>query len=426
MNEDFLHFVWKQRLFLSEYTYTTSGDRVHVIDVGQHNMDAGPDFFDARIRINDTLWAGNVEIHQKASQWNRHGHQTDAAYDNVILHAVGVADQQIRTKSGRPIPCMILQFPEQLCAQYQHLLANEKWVHCQDDLQCVDKFFLNSWLDRMTVERLEQKAQTISMVLEKNTNSWEETFYQFLARHLGMKVNADPFEMLARSLPLNRLARQKNSLMQLEALFFGQAGLLNESLLGDDYFMSLKQEYQFLREKFKLRPLFPAQWKYLRLRPNNFPTIRIAQLSSLIFRSQSLFSQVLEIRDIESLKTLLRVKASSYWENHYRFGKESCDSPKEIGDFTLNILLINVVVPFLFLYGAYHRREDLRQRAINFLTSLPAENNGVVRRWKDMRVGASSAFQSQALLQLKTNYCDAHRCLECELGNRIIRSCLVK
>ncbi|MFA8437006.1 MAG: DUF2851 family protein [Marinifilaceae bacterium] len=425
MKEEFLHFVWRHRLFTSEYAMSERGERIHIVDVGTCNHDAGPDFFNARIRIDGVLWAGNVEIHLRASDWTRHGHCSDPAYENVILHVVQEADKEIYGRNGRIIPCICLEYSELLLKQYQSLLESKQWIPCETELRKLDSFFLNSWLDRMLVERLERKAEGIINCLKRNKNSWEDSFYQHLARNFGMKVNAEPFGLLARSLPLKILARQKNSLIQLEALLFGQAGFLSGKIFEDDYAIQLQREYEFLKQKYSLKPMLFSHWKFMRLRPNNFPTIRIAQFAFLINHSRSLFSYILETNEIVEIKKMFFAGVSDYWKTHYIFDKPAAFSNKIIGDSFLDLLLINTVIPFLFVYGRFHKKCQYEERAINFLNSIKAENNQVIRRWREMGIQPASAFYSQALLQLKTEYCDSARCLECEMGNRIIRTTIL-
>ncbi|NOU61844.1 DUF2851 family protein [Marinifilum caeruleilacunae] len=420
MTEEFLQFIWNHKLFDKQNLYSTKGDRIEVLDVGKQNRDAGPDFFDARIQINGVLWAGNVEIHIKSSLWYQHNHQQNSSYDNVILHVVYEEDIDVTINEGRKLPCLLLKFDLNLLENYNYLMHSSKWIPCYDEITSVEKFFVRNWLDRMIFERLERKSEDVKKVLELNKNSWEETFYQVLARYFGMRVNADPFQQLAQVLPLKILAKQKNSLFQIEALLFGQAGMLFDSI-DDDYYIKLQSEYQFLSNKYKLRPLPAHRWKWLRLRPGNFPTIRIAQLAALIHNSSALFSKVLAGVEVQDLMRLFNVEVSVYWKTHYQFGIESKFQNKNLGKMTIHTILINAVVPCLFCYGEINRNEDIKEKVLSLLENIPSEKNSIINQWKSCGVEVKTAWHSQALLQLKLNYCDQSKCLHCEFGNRIIR-----
>ncbi len=422
MNEDFLHYIWTYRLFDDQNLFSDQGHRLCLIDTGRLNRDSGPDFFEARIEIDGLLWVGNVEIHLKSSDWYKHHHDSDTAYNNVILHVVYENDVDVVLSNGRLLPCLKLEISEQYLDRYQSLMSSQLWIPCQRDIPKLNNFFVSHWLDRMLLERLERKAVGIKQMYHQNSNSWEETFYQVLARYFGMKLNADPFEQLARSIPLKILAKQKNSPLQLEAILFGQAGFLHDSNLSDPYYSKLQAEYNFLRNKFDLKPLEKGRWKFMRLHPVNFPTVRIAQLANLIYKSQSLFSKIIQIENVADFHTLLQVEASQYWLTHYRFGEKADYKPKVLGQATVDVLIINAIVPILFVYGKEIGNPIYVDRALFILESLKSEKNRIVNGWKEIGIQLKSAYHSQSLLHLKSEYCNAYRCLECELGNRIIRS----
>ncbi|MDA3779803.1 MAG: DUF2851 family protein, partial [Bacteroidales bacterium] len=348
MSEEFLHYIWQYRLFNNDVIKLSDGKIANIIDVGSHNTDAGPDFFNAKIKIGKTVWAGNVEVHIKASDWFKHNHQKNKAYDNVILHVVKENDTIVKNTQDREIPTIEIDFDNNLFLIYSDLVRSKLWIPCQNDLRLLDNFTINHWLSNLTIERLEEKSNKIEEILAKNKNNWEETFYQSIAKSFGLKVNAEPFEMLARSIPLIYLAKHKNSLFQLEALLFGQAGFLYDEELGDEYYESLKKEYYFLKRKFKLKALEKHLWKFLRLRPGNFPTIRIAQFAGLIYQSSALFSKIIEIKDVKELRKILNSKHSEYWERHYVFNKLSVNRKKNLGDLFINSIMINTIIPFLF------------------------------------------------------------------------------
>ncbi len=421
MNEAFLQFIWQHRLFYSENMYTTKGDKIEVVDVGKLNTDSGADFFDARIKINGVLWAGNVEIHTKSSLWYAHRHDTDAAYDNVILHVVAIEDATVLMPDNRPLPCVELQFRQNLWNNYSALKNSRKWIPCYDEISKVETFFVHHWLERMLLERLEQKAETLAQLLQQNKNNWEETFYQLLVRYFGLRVNAEPFQQLAQIIPNKILAWQKNNLLQLEALLFGQAGMLTEKNCTDTYYLQLQREYQFLADKYQLEAMPASRWKLLRLRPANFPTVRIAQLAKLIHQSSALFSKVISCEKASDVIKFFDVQLSGYWSNHYLFGKLSKPRGKSLGKSAVETLIINAVVPMLFLYGDYQYKPYLKERALNWLQQLSAEKNSIITNWQKCGVSTKTAADTQALLQLKSAYCDNFRCLECEFGNRIIR-----
>ena len=420
MKEEFLQFIWKYGLFNKNDLKTTDGKSVEIISKGQSNSDSGPDFFNAKIRIGETIWAGNIEIHQKSSHWFQHRHDTDAAYDNVILHVVEMHDKQVQVKNHE-IPTLVLRYPDEILENYENLLRSKQWIACENQLPKVDPFILRFWFSSLMIERLESKTGDILAILEQNKNNWNETFYQLLARNFGMKTNALPFEMLAKSLPLQILSKHKNDLFQIEALLFGQSGLLNEALLGDDYFLALRNEYSYLYKKYNLSGIEAHLWKFMRLRPINFPTVRIAQLAMLIHRSSALFSHILETESPEELRKLFDVRASEYWDTHYRFNKTSTeDQPKVLGETAFNNLVINTIVPMLFVYGDQHLDQAMKDRALSLLEKLVPEENQIIRKWNESGIESRSAFETQALLQLKNNYCDAKRCLNCQLGAKII------
>ncbi len=422
MREDFLHYLWRMKRFDLENLRTTQGEKITINQFGSHNHDAGPDFLNARVTIGETLWAGNVEIHINSSDWNVHGHQSDKAYENVILHVVFEEDKPILRPSGERIPCLELRkrIPPNLHKTYLKLLNNEHWIPCQHHFYSVADMTKNLWLDRMLVERLERKTEDISTILKQNKNNWEETFYRSLAKNFGVKVNAFPFEMLAQSLPLLTLAKHKSNHLQIEALLFGQSGLLEEELQ-DAYPNQLKKEYDFLRKKHSLSPIPSQSWRFLRMRPANFPTIRLAQFATLIYQSVHLFSKILEAETVKEIEALFSITLHDYWKTHYVFDKESEARNKTLGRSTIHLFIINTIVPFLFLYGKEKVEESYKDKAFRLLEELKPEKNSIINGWKALGMEPDSAYQSQALLELKNEYCNATRCLQCGIGNKILR-----
>jgi len=321
------------------------------------------------------------------------------------------------------IPTLLFKYPEHLKINYQNLLDAKTWIACQNQFHKIDTIVLQLGFNRLMIERLEDKTDEILVRLQQNSNDWNATFYQMLARMFGFKVNSVPFELLAKSLPLEILAKHKSNLFQIEAMLFGNSGLLNEQLLGDDYYINLREEYSFLYRKYKLKGIESHLWKFMRLRPGNFPTVRISQFAALIHQSHGLFSKIIEIENLGELKKLFEVKASEYWNLHYNFNKISIrNSVKELGDSSVNMLIINVVIPFLFVYGEKQNKEFLKNRALEFLEQLPSEVNSIIEKWGKMGVNSHSAFESQALLQLKNKYCERKKCLNCQIGVKLVRN----
>jgi hypothetical protein len=420
--EEFLHFIWENRLFFTKNLLTTSGESVEVISTGRRNTNSGPDFFNAKIQTDDTLWAGNVEIHKKASDWEKHHHSNDKAYENVILHVVETADKQIFRENKTEIATLELKWPEHLSCNYRKLLDAKTWIACSDQLHRIDPIMLQLGFNRLMIERLEEKTEGITVRLEQNLQNWNETFYQVLARMFGFKTNSEPFELLAKTVPAHVLSKHKNNLFQLEALLFGASGLLHDELFGDNYFMDLRKEFSFLHKKYRLKQVESHLWKFMRMHPVNFPTIRISQMAALVHRSHGLFSAILDCHHTEEVKSLFRVKASEYWDSHYRFNKPSTKiNCKDLGEDSIHTIIMNVVVPFLFVYGEKQNKQHLKNLALDFLENLPAENNSIIRRWEKTGITARSAFESQALLQLKTRHCDKKKCLNCVIGNKLVK-----
>ncbi len=419
MNEEFLKYLWVHRLYSKESFHTTTGEILEIIHPGVPNSDAGPDFFNAKINIGGTIWVGNVEIHLKSSDWFRHNHQTDKAYENVILHVVEKNDLIVNRANGEEISAVELKYDKRLLDNYLKLISGDRWIPCQDKIEIQDNLVIQNWLERLATERLENKSEEILQKLKNNHNDWEETFYQLLARSFGFRLNSTPFELLAQSLPLKYLLRHSDRLFQIEAMLFGQAGFLNV-YKGDEYYTRLKKEYDFFKAKFSLKPLEKHLWKFLRLRPSNFPVIRIAQLSALIFKQSNLFSKILDCQILQSIRNLFDVRTSEYWDSHYMFSKEAVVRVKKLGKQAIDSLIINTVIPVIFTYGMVHSDSKYKNFAFNLFLALPAEVNSIITGWKQNKIFATNALDSQALLHLKNNYCDNKRCLQCPIGNKIL------
>ncbi len=420
--EQLLHYIWKYRLYRPSGLTTTQGDTLEIIDPGLENTDAGPDFFNAKIRINGTVWAGSVEIHQKASDWLAHGHSADKAYGNVILHVVETDDGTVFRQNGEAIPQLVLPIPEQVIDNMEWLLTRDSPVACLERLPAIDPVFRLQWMDALLAERLERKTDDILRWLDLYQKDWNEVFYILLCRNFGFGVNSDAFERLARSLPLKCILKQRPSASQVEALFLGQAGLLNDSNGNrHHYYRLLQQEYSFLRKKYGLEPLEPHIFRNLRLRPDATPHIKLVELAAIWIRHDTLFSSVLSARTPRELKDFFRVPASAFWDTHYNFLRPSPHRKKQLGENALNMLLINTVVPLMFAYGLYHRMDEHKARALRLLASIPPEQNSIISLFSQVGMRPRNAGDTQALIQLKRNYCEQKKCLYCRLGFQLLK-----
>jgi hypothetical protein len=424
MDEQLLQYIWKYRLFeVGEY-FTVQGELLEIVSNGTENNNSGPDFFDARIKIGDTLWAGCVELHLKSSDWTAHNHSQDDAYNNVVLHVVYEYDKDIFTHKGEILPTFELKplIDNSLIEKYRLYMQSSHDIVCKNQFATIDAFRLFAYLDRLLIERLETKTVKIEEALEKQVYHKEEVFYHTLAASFGLKINELPFRLLAESLPLTVLAKQKDNLTQIEAMLFGQAALLPAEK-GDDYVELLKKEYAFLQRKFNLEPLCEAaMWKFAKMYPQGFPTLRIAQFAALIYRSSSLLSKILDTQTVEELIKMFTVTASHYWQSHYRFGVSTKKTGKRtLGKQAVISLLINTVLPFLFAYSRWNNNEDLRNRVVDFYEKLDLESNAVTRKYIALRPDFSNALHSQALIQLHNKYCLQKQCLHCGIGLHLLK-----
>lgn len=421
MTEDILHFVWIHNFNRVNGLFIDGSGEVEVISPGDHNFDSGPDFFNAKIKVGDTIWAGNVEIHINASDWNKHGHNHNPQYDSVILHVVVKNDTQVFSSKGEVVPTVEIPYPDELEWKLHQLIANETWIPCANHIKNYGDLNLSMWLSALAVERLEQKTEQVFKLVSEFKGGWEEAFYVSISRSFGLKINAVPFEMLARATPLKYLARAKDSILTLEAVLLGQAGMLDfKTDDADEYMLSLSKEYDYQQMKFGLSPIPGHLWKFLRLRPSSFPTLRIAQLAQLIHHSSGLFSKCMYSTSFDKLQDLLRSGCSHYWMTHYTFGKISPAKLKVLGDDTIRTITLNTIIPFMFAYGSSRANQGLKDRAVTFLESLKPEKNSIIDGFAKLGISAESAFSSQALLQLKGQYCDKRKCLYCKVGASVL------
>ncbi len=422
MTEDFLHYLWKFQNFNKRALFTTAGEKVELVKPGFQNHHGGPDFVDTRIRIGTQLWAGNLEIHVRSSDWNKHTHQTDEAYNNVVLHVVYEHDIEVKNEANKVLPTLALKgrFDEYLYWRYEQLMQSTGGIPCKNHIRSVEPLVRESMLERVLAERISRKGEQLRKLLALNKGDWEETAYQWLSYGYGLKINADPMLWLARTLPLRILLKQAGNAPQVEALLFGTAGFLQDEG-ADEYSRTLFREYRFLKHKYRLRSLEKSLWNYGRLRPVAFPEMRIGYWASVLTQRIHLFQSLISIGHLPELMNYFRVKSNLYWKDHYRLGKPSKAHYNIPGKAFLENLVINVAVPFLYVYAEQTQEDFYRQRALDLLDQMPSENNKVTRLFEQFGTTAASAFDSQALLELNTRYCGLKKCLNCSIGNHILK-----
>ena len=424
MTERLLQFIWQFQYFNKSELTTFSGETLQIVSPGKINTNQGPDFTDAKIRIGKTLWAGTIELHIHTTDWKRHKHQSDKNYNNVILHVVWENDKE---DTRFPVMELKQRVSKILLERYEELMNSSAFIPCEKSLPAgqaginsVRDITWKGWKERLLAERLIRKAKTVETFLQQNNYHWEETFWWMLARNFGMKVNADTFESIARSIPLNVLAKHKTQIHQLEALLLGQAGLL-EGKFSEDYPKLLQKEYKFLKEKYSLKKTYlPVH--FLRMRPGNFPTIRLAQLAILAHRSAHLFSKIKEAKNIAEIKKWLDVTANDYWHYHYRFDEASSFKKKNLGTTMIDNIIINTIVPVLFAYGNYHSENQYKDKALKWLESSAPESNSITKGFQHLGIENKNAFDSQALIELKNEYCNKKKCLDCTVGNYLLKT----
>ncbi len=419
--ERLLQYIWLHRLFMPNGMTTTDGEPIEVVNVGQINSDGGPDFFNAQIRIGATLWAGNVEIHCTSDDWFLHGHDRDAAYDNVVLHVVGQrGSRQAMTSKGSCVPECELRFPPSIVERYNELSESHTSILCADKLGSIPRIKRSMWMERLFFERMEQLEGRVTHYLEEFAGDWDQTFFVLLARAMGGNVNSQPMEMLARQTPL-KIIMKHPELSQVEALLFGQSGLLLEASGDDSYIAMLRREYDFLQAKFSLTPMDASLWKHLRLRPANFPEIRLAQLAAILSAIPGNFENAFKTLDVKVVSRCLDVCASAYWNNHYSFGKESTrDYKKRLGKAQQQLIMVNAVVPFIFTSVHRMKDEEGMNNVLKFLQFLPAESNRKLSDWHDAGIKVDNEADAQALLLLSKEYCLKRKCFACVFGHEIL------
>ncbi len=421
MKEDFLHYVWKYKLFSMVDLKTTNNSQIKILNSGVHNINSGPDFLNSKILIDDLLWAGNIEIHIKSSDWYVHNHEIDSNYDTIILHIVWEYDTEIFDKNNKPIPTLELKnlIDSKLLSNYQRLLSkNLKWIPCEKLIATVDKFVIKNWLERLYFERLEQKSIIINELLSITNNDYEAVLFQLLAKNYGLKVNGDTFLKLAKSINFSTLRKERFDLISINALLFGQAGFLSENI-EDSYYQELKNEYKFLQSKYQINPINKEEFKFFRMRPTNFPTVRIAQLAEIYHKHQNLFSELMSFTKIEDYYNFFSVELSEFWKTHYTFKKTSHKRVKKTSKSFVDLLLINTIIPLKFSY-LKSKGEINEDDFLGLIKQIKSEKNSIISKFDELKIKSKNAFESQALLELKNSFCTMKRCLHCAIGNKLL------
>ncbi|OZV69002.1 DUF2851 family protein [Winogradskyella aurantia] len=420
MQEEFLHYVWKYGTFNTLKLKTTLGEDVTIRNLGQHNLNSGPDFFNAQLIIGEQLWAGNLEIHVKSSDWYLHNHQQDKTYDNVILHVVWEHDSDVFRNDNTIIPTLELKryVDKGLQHKYRELMLSKSWINCEAQFPEVDDFLISNWLERLYIERLEQKSITIEGFLEKSNNNWEAVLFKMLLKNFGLKINGEAFLSIANSVDYSVIRKLRHNDLEIEALLFGQAGLLQDTI-EDSHFQLLKTKYEFLKGKYKLDRSGMIPVKFFRLRPQNFPTIRLSQFASLYQSRENLFSKIVDVNSLDDFYKILTVGVSEFWKSHYTFLKNSKTSRKQLTKSFIDLLVINTIIPIKFSY-AKSQGKSIDKEIFKLIQELNIENNTIVSKFLDYKPFKKNALTSQALLQMKNAYCDKNKCLNCAIGNSLI------
>lgn len=424
MKEEFLYYLWQNKLLLRDPLLLESGETVEIIHPGVRNYESGPDFHNARIRIDNMIWAGNIEIHVNSSDWFKHHHQGDLSYDNILLHVVHQNDKPVHRLDGSKIPTLVMneKYPLGYLYHYENLLQGcHSFIPCGQQFQEVPFIHVQSWMDRVLTERLETRFEELTHIHKESDARWPKSLYQLLAKSFGFKVNAVPFELLANAVPYELMIKHRHQIESLESLYYGQSGML-QTTVDDPYIDRLKKEYKYFRTKYHLKNNSPHLWKYGGLRPANFPTLRISQFSMLHFTHEYLLDKIIQTIELSDLITLFDINATDYWYQHFRFGIASEPHIKKLGKDAILHLMINAIIPFLFFYGKKQKLPILCDKAIYWLEKCPPEKNKIIRSFEDIGFYITNSAQSQALLHLKKNYCDYKKCVNCSIGNYLLKN----
>lgn len=424
MREDFIHYLWKFSKLNLQKLQTVHNEPIQIIHTGQHNMNSGPDFFNAQLRIDDQLWAGNVEMHIKSSDWYVHNHEKDKNYDNVILHVVWKHDVEIYRKNNTIIPTLELEgiIDENVYKNYKNLLLREtKWINCEQDFPGLSDFKFSNWLERIYIERLTQKSNEIEILLQNTNHDWEAVLFQMLAKGFGLKLNSHLFFEAATKINFSIIRKVSASQIQLEALLFGIFGMLQEEGVEEPYYELLQKEFTYLKHKFELKLNHKETLHFFRTRPANFPTIRASQLATVYYLHKNLFSKLIEATTTKQLYEVLQVCTSVFWETHYTFGKVSPKRKKEVSLKFIDVLIINVIIPIKYAYAAYKGIDEI-EKILALLTAIKPEQNKIIDKFSNTNIAIANAMDTQGLLELKKSYCDQQKCLQCAIGNVLLES----
>lgn len=419
MQEDFLHYIWQYQKLPSSTLTTVAGEKIQVLNVGDYNTNSGPDFFNAKVSIGAQIWVGTVEMHLKASDWFLHQHQNDVAYNNVILHVVWEDDVAVFDRCNNQLQTLVLKnhVEDKLLLNYKKLLQKKNWINCENQINSIDEFTLSFWKEKLLVKRLEQKSLGLQSRLLELGNDWEALLFLVLAENFGLKINSDEFLQLTKNITFKTFKKELPYLINLEALLFGQSNLLKADI-DDFYYKNLKKEFTYLKQKHQLKESL-ITLQFFRMRPSGFPTLRLSQLAVLYHYHKNLFSKVIEVSSIDGLRKLFSVSASEYWDTHYTFGKCSVKRKKSLSNAFIDVLIINAIIPLKFIYAKLNGVDNFEE-LLSLYTSLKPEQNTIVKKFQKLAVKTRSAADTQALIELKTRFCDRHKCLQCEIGNKLL------
>ncbi|MBP2284330.1 hypothetical protein H4V97_002648 [Flavobacterium sp. CG_23.5] len=422
MKEDFLHYLWKFKKFDTINLKTSNEEEITIISVGQYLELAGPDFFNAQITIGNQKWAGNVEIHLKSSDWYVHHHERDSAYENVILHVVWEHDTEIFRSNNTEIPVLELKkyVEKATVANYQSLLSPKSWIFCEKQLKDINQFTFKNWQERLFFERLERKSKPIFDLLEQTNSDWEAVLFILLAKNFGLNTNGEIFMKIAHLIPFSIIRKESFEVENLEALLLGTAGLL-DSEKEDNYFKDLKFRYYYLLHKYQIEKNFIEPVQFFKHRPDNFPTIRLSQLATLYHTQQNLFSKISTVSSLMDTYRIFEVSASEYWQNHYQFDKDSPKKKKALSKSFIDLLVINTIIPLQFAY-AKSQGKEVSEDLICLVNEVAPEKNAIIDKFSSFGIKSKNAFETQSLLQLKNEYCNKSKCLECAVGMELLKS----
>ena len=422
MKEDFLHYIWKYKKFDLSDLKTVKNEKLHILNAGQYTQLQGPDFFNAQIEIDGQKWAGNVEIHLKSSDWYIHHHQNDTNYDSIILHVVWEHDVDVYRLNNMAVPVLELKNYVSIATleSYQRLVAKKSWIYCETQIAEIPDFIFKNWQERLFFERLERKATTVETLLHHVEQDWESVLFCMLAKNFGLNTNGESFLEIAKKISFQIIRKERNEVENIEALFFGFAGLLNCER-EDNYFKDLKFRFYYLINKYQLDATITENVTFFKHRPDNFPTIRFSQLANLIHDQNNLFSAVIEAKSVNEIYTVFNIGVSNYWKTHFQFDNISPEKDKKLSKSFIDLLIINTIIPLKFAF-AKSKSLEISQDLIEILNKVKPENNGIINKFKSFGIHAQDAFETQSLLQLKNEYCNKAKCMDCAVGVELLKN----